>query len=395
MFILTRYVSFELAKIFLITLASLTSMMLIFGLVREASQQGLGPAQVVQLLPYVLPDALRYTIPAAGLFAVSLVYGRMSGSNEVVAVKSMGISPLVMIWPTLILAFLISLSAVWLNDLADAWARRGIQRVVIGAIEQIAYSRLRTQRSFTSPRFSINVKRVEGHRLIRPTLTFAATRTQPAVTVVAREAELHGDTEVDELKIVFRDFSIYGAKGMSVREPGEMEIAIPLGQAIKTEDYRHRPANLPLREVAGETERHVAKMSHFERQLTADTALQLLDGDFSALAAQPWTVSLERLKAYREHLYRLWMVPYRRWANGFSCFCFVFVGAPMAIRLRNSSVLQSFFACFMPILLVYYPLLAYAAEACKEGRLPPYAVWLCNLILIAWGVWLLRKVVRY
>lgn len=395
MSILTRYVLHELGKIFLIALASLTGMMVIFGLVREASQQGLGPAQIVQLLPYILPDALRFTVPATILFSVSLVYGRMSSSNEVVAIKSLGISPTAVLWPAWVLAFLISLSTVWLNDLAVSWGRRGIQQVVIGAIEQIAYSRLRTQRSFTSPRFSINVKRVDGHRLIRPTLTFQATDKQPALTVMAREAELRSDLESNELKILFRDFAIYGEGGVSVREPGEREIAIPLTEATRTEDYRQRPSNLALREIPEEIERHQVKLADLQSELASDAAFELLNGDFAALTARQWQPPLDLLRAYREHMYRLLTVPYRRWANGFSCLCFVCVGAPMAIRLRNSSVLQSFFACFLPILLVYYPLLAYAVGACKEGRLPPYSVWLGNVILLLWGMWLLRKVLRY
>ncbi len=67
----------------------------------------------------------------------------------------------------------------------------------------------------------------------------------------------------------------------------------------------------------------------------------------------------------------------------------------MAIRLRHSDALTSFFLCFAPILLVYYPLLLFGTDRAKAGVITPYAVWLANLILVAWGVWLLRRVLRY
>jgi lipopolysaccharide export system permease protein len=87
--------------------------------------------------------------------------------------------------------------------------------------------------------------------------------------------------------------------------------------------------------------------------------------------------------------------PHRRWAAGLSCLCFVMVGAPLAIRLRNSDFLTSFFLCFLPILIVYYPLLAYGIGRAKSGAVPPQVVWLGNLILVAAGVWMTRRMMRY
>jgi lipopolysaccharide export system permease protein len=57
--------------------------------------------------------------------------------------------------------------------------------------------------------------------------------------------------------------------------------------------------------------------------------------------------------------------------------------------------LSSFFVCFLPVLLAYYPLLAYGVDKAKGGELPPSVVWLGNAVFILWGVWLLRRVLRY
>jgi lipopolysaccharide export system permease protein len=87
--------------------------------------------------------------------------------------------------------------------------------------------------------------------------------------------------------------------------------------------------------------------------------------------------------------------PWRRWANGFSCLCFVLIGAPMAIRLRHAEFLAIFFACFLPILVVYYPLMAVSVDQAKDGVFPPPAVWLGNVVLAILGAWMLRRVIRY
>ena len=117
--------------------------------------------------------------------------------------------------------------------------------------------------------------------------------------------------------------------------------------------------------------------------------------DFEQLAESQWQQNYFRLQSSRGRLFRLYAEPWRRWANGFSCFFFVWVGAPLAIRWRNSDLFTTFFACFGPVLLVYYPLMAYGVDRAKAGALPPYSVWLGNIILLAFGFWLLRRVQRY
>jgi len=66
----------------------------------------------------------------------------------------------------------------------------------------------------------------------------------------------------------------------------------------------------------------------------------------------------------------------------------------MAIRLRNADMTTSFIACFLPILVVYYPFLLYGIDRAKVGAVPPYTVWLGNAILLLGGVYLMRRMMR-
>ena len=121
-----------------------------------------------------------------------------------------------------------------------------------------------------------------------------------------------------------------------------------------------------------------------------------MTGAFTDLADDSsWDVRRGRIKNARDRLRRLRLEPWRRWANGFSCFFFVLLGAPLAIRMRTTNFFTTFAACFLPILLVYYPLLAFAVDRSKDGAVPPYTVWLGNLVLLAAGFLMLRRVIRY
>lgn len=391
--ILTRYVALELFKVFAVSLASMTLFMIVVGVMTKAYSEGLGLKQIVLLVPYFLPEALRFAVPGTVLFAACSVYGRLAASNEVVAVKASGINPMVLFWPTFILSALLSLATVWLNDVAASWGRAGITRIVIASVEEIAYTRLAQQKSFARKNFAINVKAVEGRRLIGPTFTFQANLDTPAYTVTAAEAELRADPAHDTLTVYFHDADIEIA-GSHTHIPS-FEYDLPLSEATRKGRNEGSPSDLPLHALPGEIEAQKAANARIERELAARAGFQMITGEFGLLGQPSWQPLHDQLEKGRERLARLQMESPRRWANGFSCLCFVIVGAPLAVLLRNRDFLTSFFLCFGPILLVYYPLLMLSVVRAKSGDIPSFSVWLGNVILLACGAWLLRRVLRH
>jgi lipopolysaccharide export system permease protein len=392
--ILTRYVLLEVIKVFAVSLAGMTLFMIMVGVMKEAYSQGLGLKQVVLLIPYVVPDSLRFAVPGTILFATCSVYGRLAASNEVVAIKSMGISPMVIFWPTLALAVLLSVATVWLNDVAVSWGRTGMRRVVIESVEEVAYARLAQQKSFATKNFAINVKAVEGRKLIRPTFTFQPrSLDEPGNTVTAEMAELRTDLDADTLTVVFRD-----AEWENGRQNGRipfLEYELPLSEATRKGSDGGSASNVPMHEIPLDIEQHEQKIVNWRDEMAAEAAFQMLTGDFGALNQAAWQPLTQRVRDAQNRIARLHMEPHRRWANGFSCLCFVMVGAPLAVLLRHADFLAVFFICFFPILIVYYPLLMFSLERAKSGGIPSFSVWLGNAILAACGCWLLKRVLRY
>lgn len=73
--LLQRYILGELVRVFLLLVIVLTLMLVFVGVFREATQRGLGPVQILQILPYVVPSMLPFTVPATLLLSVCVVYG--------------------------------------------------------------------------------------------------------------------------------------------------------------------------------------------------------------------------------------------------------------------------------------------------------------------------------
>jgi lipopolysaccharide export system permease protein len=391
--ILVRYVLLELIKVFTLVLTGLTLLIFIGLMGQQAVSKGVGLGPLVRMTPYLLPQALQFAVPGTMLLATTSVFGRMSSFNEIVAIKSLGISPMTLIWPAVVLASFVSLAAVWLNDLAVSWGTLGVQRVILESLEDVVYNQLRIQRTYSSDKFSIMVHGVEGRKLVQPTLIVNSTGNRPASIVSAEEAELHADPQAGQLIVQFHNFEMSGP--LTVSNPDTYEHIIPLDQLTGVSTNVRSPSALALCEIRPAVETQRKQLDAIEHSATAAASFAMLTGDFDDLSDEAWNAQKRNLTDAQHRLQRLCTEPWRRWANGFSCLCFVLIGAPMAIRLRQAEFLASFFACFLPILIIYYPLLAVSVGQAKDGTLPPPAVWLGNLALAAWGAWLLRRVVRY
>jgi lipopolysaccharide export system permease protein len=380
-------------QVFLVALTALTLFMLVVGLVKEAQQQGLGMMQIAALVPYVLPEAMRFAVPGTMLFAVASVFGRLSASNEITALKAAGITPMAAIWPAIAVAVVVSFVSVWLNDIAVSWGRDGVRRVIIGSVEDIIYGRLRQQRSYSTSKMSINVKGVEGRRLIRPTLSFQPGGQAAPVTVSAAEAEMRADAAKGTLTISCKNGTIHVGDVKAVF-PDTIERVVPLDTVSRKETVSTSPSEIAMADFPRARADQIAAISQIHQLAAAKTALAIFSGRMEQTL--PAAVQAERQEAKHatSRLNRIIMEPWRRWANGFSCLCFVLVGAPMAIRMRNADFLTSFFLCFLPILVVYYPVFMLGVSRVKAGVLPPPAVWMGNILIMLWGLWLLRRVIR-
>ncbi len=394
---LSRYVLGEILKIFVVALVVLTTLVLLIAVAREALSQGLGAAAVLRLMPFALTISLQHALPATALFAVCCVYGRMSADGEVSTVKASGISPLKLLQPAFVFALLLSPLAVYLTDLAVSWGRPGIERVVLASIEDIAYRVLKNQHSYTSEHgFSIHVRDVIDDRLIRPTVTVQDRRSRDGVKVTAEEGRLALDPETQNLVLTVLNSRLERGSQFVGSFPGEDQFEIPLSSSRKKQDIGSQsPSMLPLRLIHIERMRQDARTHATTGQLAAHTGFSILTSRPEAIVGNEGRKLERRLTSSRKRLIRLHTEPWRRWAEGFTCFFFVLVGAPLAMLVRSSDYWTTFGLCFLPILLTYYPLLLLGLDQAKEGSFPPYGVWVGNVTLGTLGAMLIARVRRY
>ncbi len=387
---ITRYVVTELAWVFVISVSVMTILMVLIFLIQEGMRESLTLGTIVELIPYIVPTALSFAIPGTCLFATCVVYGRMAAMNEIVAVKAQGIPPSRLIWPGIVISFLLSLCTLYLNDMAVSWGRNGIYQVILNASAKTIYSVLDAQGSFSKEKMLIVVDDVAGEDLIG--LHFVAYSDNSKMQIQAAKARISVDQKTSSLVVEAKDSRVQVGDGANFFMPNWKSFPIPLGNVTKREGPGQNPSSLPLREMAAELQRQTSQLQDMQRNLAITAAFEMAGGNVMGLTSAGWNQKHYDLEKEIFRKFRLESEPWRRWANGFSCLCFVIVGAPLAIRMRKSDFWTIFAVCFIPILLAYYPLLMFGVAQAKSGNMPPYIVWLGNIVMILVGLYLIRNI---
>src|SRR5207249_7762125 len=59
-------------------------------------------------------------------------------------------------------------------------------------------------------------------------------------------------------------------------------------------------------------------------------------------------------------------------ALAFGCLCFALVGCPIGIWFSKSDYLSAFITCFLPIVIIYYPLMFCMFDLGRAGKVAPW-----------------------
>ncbi|MEM9703923.1 MAG: LptF/LptG family permease, partial [Planctomycetota bacterium] len=344
--LLQRHILFELLRVFVVLATLTTALLMVFGVSTAADDHGLGPAQVIKVLPYFIPAFLPYTIPATMLLTVCLVYGRLAADQEVTAAKAAGINLLSLLLPAFVLSAGLSVVALVLSDQAVPWATKNVQRVATEAVEDIFLDVLRNRHQYSEPGkgITITVMDVRDRALIRPTFRYAPAGRQPTV-IQSERAELSFDLENEQVILELDRGHIDLAGGRQMWFEHERR-PFPFPQELKA------PRAQDMTVCAINT-----RIAELDREVTArgmkrdlDLAFSLTTGQFGmpdGIDRALWhdnfwagDLDVEAEKKRRQ----LETAKHSRFAMAASCLAFVFVGAPYSILQARRHFLTTFVA---------------------------------------------------
>ncbi len=387
--LLQRYILGELLRVFVFVLSVLTVLLGFLGVFQQITERGLGPLQVLQVLPYLIPSLVPYTIPATLLLSVCVVYGRMAGDQEITAAKAAGISIMSLLAPSLFLGAVMSVGSLLLTDQVIPWAESKIQHIVAAGMKDIVLDMLRNQNQITIDGYVISVRDVSADgKLIRPTFRYAPKGKQ-RLTAQAQEAELvRFDLEQQQVIVKFSQV-VLDVPGQGRSKLDEFEQAFPLQIGKQAPKARH----VDVRELRSELDSLEAQQENLRCRREIETAFALATGNFKVLQNGSLTQLDKRMRTNRRAYNGQKTEVQFRFAMACSCFFFVLVGSPYAVLQAKRQFLTNFMVCFLPILLGYYPLVLLAKNLSSTGTANPvWAMWSANILVAIAGLFMLRRV---
>ncbi len=184
---LHTYLAKDLFKTMVLALAAFTLVMTVFAIIEPLRKRGLGAQQAILLFGYMLPVMVSLTMPIAALFAATMVYGRLSQDNELLACRASGVSTTALLRPVLLLGVIVTASTLYLsNSIAPSlWERMDI---VKADLRGIMYQQLKSQMYVKMGTVIVHADAVAPERDTLYGVVIAQTENPKNVSIVAMQS---------------------------------------------------------------------------------------------------------------------------------------------------------------------------------------------------------------
>jgi lipopolysaccharide export system permease protein len=405
--LLNRLIFWELVKVFLMSLGTLTGLLVTAGLLQQAAQMGLSLGQVVQAVPLFIPNTLPYTIPATTLFASCVVYGRLSHDNEVVAIKAAGVHLATILKPAFVLGAITTVITGVLSHSAIPISQQMLFRQLMSDPEELLYNQLRRDRCIRHLHlpYVIYVKDVQGKRLIDVVLKERAKKkdllsgqeTLHGYKMVARarEAQLRVDPSDGKLYLDPDRFVMYNeTTSGTTPPPGPFELELPEGLNGKD---RIRISALTWDELPIKMQEYQQEYDKVEadREENRRKAKETANPDLQALSYSQDIHFKYKSEGHRRVIRNIEAEFYTRPALACGCLLFALLGCPVGIWANRADYLSTFVICFLPALFIYYPLLLAGSGMGKDGKFPlGLGCWMADIVIGIAAIFLNVRLLR-
>lgn len=360
--ILDKYIIKEVSMSFLFGIFAFSSVFVgsgtLYRIAEYITNYGATTSMVVRLFIYSLPDIIVLTFPMSMLLATLLSFGRLSGSSEITAMKSGGISFYRIAFPVFTIALLVSIFAVAFSEFVVPKANEAYSNLVRyeiqgnvapksqehiilkeikdGNIERLTYAR--KYDAETNAMYGVSVQEFENDVLMR--------------VQNASKAEWDKD-----------HWTMYNGLMHDLSGDGAVKRTLKFSQQI-----------LPIK--------HSPKQILQEQKKPKEMTMRELRQQVRVMKSQ--YVDTAKLET---ELYQRWTIP-------LASLIFALIGTPLGLQPnRKSSSIG--FGISIIIIFIYYCFMTISSAIAQGGVLPPVvAVWIPNMIGLIVGGVLIRKAAK-
>lgn len=346
------------------------SSLLVFGLIMMATRmmaliewvmnKGVHPGQALQLILYLLPNIVLFSLPAVSLMAALIAFLRLSSDNEIIALNSSGVSLYQMLPPVFVLSGIVFIMANVLAINGVPWGNRSFKDTIFQIVSEKVDIGIK-ERIFCEPFddviFFINNIDPKSRSMED---VFVYDQRDPAITstIVADEARIYKHPKSRLLSILFNDGSIFIA---------EKKVDVARNLTFKTYTLN---INLDDMMPALSSREKSPKEMGVEEQISH---LRQGRGD----------------PQYRNEIGINLM---EKFTIPVAVFFMGLIGAPLGIQIRSRTRSFGIFVSLM-VFLFYYMFFLGARGLCETGAMSPFwGAWIPNLFLLISFIYFTKRV---
>ncbi len=374
--LIDRYVGGQLLLTFSLAVAVLSVVLVlgnIFKQLLELLVKNDTPLELIlSFLAYILPFSLSFTIPWGFLTAVLLVFGKMSGENELIGFRACGISVPRLCYSVLVLALICVGTCLWINIDVAPRAQAKMKEALYNIATNNPLAMFGSDRIIDAfPGNKIYVERNEGPKLFNMLVYQINEENLPTKVIFAQSGLIETDHEKKDLLLHIFDGRY------ETRDEGEPDNLLKIKQGITMQESTL---------VISLEELHDKKKGHGLSGMTSNELLRRLKEE-EKQAHMTEKERIEELSATRTEMSK-------RYSFALASFAFALIGVPLAITAHRKETSIGFLLS-LGVATAYFFFIIIANAVRENPRWhPELLMWVPNILCLGFGTWLFVRMAR-
>ena len=360
--LINRYIFKEFVSPFTVNVMFFTFIFLMAELIQITNwivNYDISLAVIVRMIIYQTPYFLIFVIPLSIMITVLLTFLRLSSENEILAIKSGGISLYGLLVPVFAFCFIGSVFTIFMTLYGQAWGRSALDELtheVVSASIDIGLKERTFNDSFSGVTIYVNEIDLRNKDLVD---IFIEDNRQPdkVNTVVAPTGKIFHDPLTAVAHLILFNGSIL-----------QTNLKKKTAHSIQFDTYDIRLEN---------------SRSSDEKKKKPKRPKEMTIGELSRYIRDAHTKDLSYFKALLEF--------HRRFSIPLGCFALGLLAVPLGVQARSAK--RSFgLVLGLAFFLLYYLLMSLGKVYGETGAYPPLiGMWLPNFVIGGVGLYFLIR----
>jgi lipopolysaccharide export system permease protein len=363
--ILFRYLFLELLPPFWINLVFFSFVFLmtqILEITNMVVNYGMGVSRILLMMLYNLPFFLQFIIPMSVMLSILLTFLRLSGDNEITALKAGGISIHQLLPPVMAFCLIGCLLTGFMGIYGLPWGRTAFKQLAIDTAERHLDFAIK-ERTFN-----------DSFKGVMLYVTHMDTKTRTMT-----------DVFIEDQRNANIISTVVAPKGSLILNAERRSVLLRLyNGTINQVDIKNRSVN-------------TVRFATYDINLDAGQrarAIQHGPKDEEEMSLAELREYLAEDRPRDRQYYLTWMEYHKKFSLPFACLALGILAVPLGIQSKSSR--RSFgIGLGLVFFLFYYILLSAGWVFGEAGTYPPIiGMWIPNLVMAGIGIWILNHTVK-